>query len=248
MLFNKITKIMLKSQAFTKKSDQLQVKKEFSKFGDCSINFTVTFIQPKETLVKYYSQEQAEHAYSNLNNRKFLDVFLNLQHLSNNKLENPEPAKLKYKLTDIEISIPSKPINFFSTIAADLTPNSYSSPCFPDITQSSIESSKSSARSDLGQNESPVSVSMLPIGNPWKGIRWPPRIRENEPEEQKLEFQVSLPIPPLKRKLEGVSLAITSKKPKEDLFFCEYCKKTVKKKSVKAHNSSKLHQSNLKMN
>ena len=239
---------MLKSQAFTRKSDQLQVKKEFSKFGDCSINFTVTFTQPKETLIKYYSQEQAEGAYINLNNKKFLDVYLNLEHLSSNQPENPEPVKLKYKVTDIEISIPSKPINFLSAIAPDLTPNSYSSPCFPDITQSSIESSRSSARSDIGPNESPVSVSMLPIGNPWKGIRLPSRIQEFEPEEQKLEYQVSLPIPPLKRKLEGVSLAIPRKKPKEDLVFCEYCKKTVKKKSVKAHNSSKLHQSNLRMN
>lgn len=240
-------KIMLRSQSFSCKSDQILLKKEFSRFGDCNLTFTVTFKQPKETVIKYSTQEHADIAYLNLNNQRFLDVYLNLEYILINQQDNPDSSKQKPKIADIEITIPSKSINFLSAPAIDLTPNSYNSPFFPDITQSSIESSKSSARSDNGQIESPVSVSMLPIGNPWKGVKIPNLVDDKEPEE-KIEYQVSLPIPPLKRKFEGVSLAIPTKKQKDDSYFCEYCKKSVKKKSIKSHNSSKLHQSNLKMN
>ena len=218
-------------------------KSKFEEFGNCSIVFKVMFKQSDEILVTYSHQEQAQEAYLSLNGTTLSTSLLYLELITDS---NNTPIE-KIRSPDIEITIPTNQISFLSTPSNELTPGSNHSPFFPNNTQSPVDSPRNSpGQSDYMIPESPVSVSRLPISNQWNENS----LLGNELHSFDDNFKYSeTNLPPLKRKCETISLVIPKKKKGKDseMAFCMVCQRSVKKKSMKAHQNSKLHQSNLKM-
>jgi hypothetical protein len=222
-------------------SDQGIFRSKFESFGPCSIVFKVRDMQSDEILVTFGIQEQAQEAYRSLNGASFREFQLSLELITEERFDSHLERS---KNDDIEIIIPTKQINFLSTPSCELTPtSSYHSPFFPNNTQSPIDSPRNSPPlSDYMQMDSPVSVSRLPISESWKTS---PHGNFLSLEETKIKFPDKYE-PPLKRRCESISLAFPKKpKPEDsDMTFCSICQKSIKKKSLRAHNSSKLHRSN----
>lgn len=152
---------------------------------------------------------------------------------------------LEGKASDIEIIIPAKQLSFEFLSNYEATPSgSYHSPCFPEINQSPIDSPLESLK--ITENpgaESPPSVIRLPVSqNGWKGIKLPASISPIPDQPQLIQVS-SIPIP-TSSKLSKIHEKV--KKPGE-FFMCAVCGKSIKKKSIKSHNTSKVHQMNLKM-
>jgi hypothetical protein len=127
----------------------------------------------------------------------------------------------------------------------DLTPGSYHSPCFPEVNQSPLDSPIESAKSgDLQAAESPLSVIRLPLGqSAWKGIKLP--IRTEIRPQDSFQF-IQKPDPKSEKPTKPAKIKEKLSKP-SDFFMCSVCGKSIKKKSIKSHNTSKVHLMNLKM-
>jgi hypothetical protein len=234
--------MLLKCQPFNIKTDQTDLKAEFSKYGECILQFSVHDNQENETLITYQNIEDASKAYKTLNNSIFHSSFLSLTQESlsfPSSSENPSYSNSLHS-KDIEILIPSNHVKFLSAPSNEVPQSSYNSPCFPEICQSSRGSSKSSTKSEMIPVESPVSVSRL--NSPWLTCLVS---FKQDPVQEKLDSPIILELPPFKRKTRS-SISPLGTEKSEDLAFCEVCKKSIKKKSLKVHFSSKLHQSNLK--
>lgn len=224
-------------------SQEILFKSKFEEFGSCAFVFKVISTQSDEILVSYNHQYQAQSAYLSLNGTTLSTAHLNLELINDSVRTLIE----KPRALDIEITIPTKQISFLTTSSNELTPGSVHSPFFPNNTQSPVDSPRNSpGQSDYMRVESPVSVSRLPISNQWN---------ENSLLgnnffcfDENLRYSESS-APPLKRKCGNISLVIPKKKKAEDfnMAFCMICQRSVKKKSLRAHNNSKLHQTNMKM-
>ena len=193
--------------------------------------------------MSYNHQNQAQSAYLSLNGTALSSIHLNLELINDSARTQIE----KPRAPDIEITIPSKQISFLTTPSSELTPGSNHSPFFPNNTQSPVESPRNSPeQSDYMRVNSPVSVSRLPISSQWNENS----LLRNEYfcSDENLRYNDSS-APPLKRKCDKISLVIPKKKRCEDfnMAFCLICQRSVKKKSLRAHNNSKLHQTNMKM-
>lgn len=233
----------IKSCPLPSLTHEVLFKSKFEEFGNCSIVFKVIYKQSDEILVTYSHQEQAQEAFLSLNGTTLSTVPLYLELITDSNQTHFE----KLRSPDIEITIPTKQISFLSTPSNELTPGSNHSPFFPNNTQSPVDSPRNSpGQSDYMIPESPVSVSRLPISNQWKENS----LLGNElfSFDDNLRYS-EMNLPPLKRKCETISLVIPKKKKGEDseMAFCMVCQRSVKKKSMRAHQNSKLHQTNLKM-
>lgn len=155
-----------------KDSEKEALKTEFNKFGECSLAFTVIPIKETHTVVSFLNEKNARKAFEDLNNSVVCDSKLTLA-LSETKLEvnkgKSHPGqKLNKKInSDIEITIPAKPIIFELATNSALTPTgSYYSPCFPEVYQHQLDSPSGLVKSyETGYDESPLSVIRLPCVN-----------------------------------------------------------------------------------
>lgn len=153
---------------------------------------------------------------------------------------------LEGKASDIEIIIPAKQLSFDFIGNSEATPSgSYHSPCFPEINQSPIDSPLESLKSsELQAAESPLSVIRLPVSqSAWKGIKLPAWTSDQSPKTPSTSLQIPNPI---QSSLKLSKIHEKVKKP-GDFFMCTVCGKSIKKKSIKSHNTSKVHMMNLKM-
>ena len=156
------------------------------------------------------------------------------------------PKHLEGKASDIEIIIPVKQLSFDFISNNEATPSgSYHSPCFPELNQSPLDSPLESLKSsEVQAAESPLSVIRLPVSqSAWKGIKLPAWTSDHPQKTP----PTSLQIPDLiQTSLKLSKIHEKVKKPGE-FFMCTVCSKSIKKKSIKSHNTSKVHMMNLKM-
>ena len=239
----------IKCQPFKQKKDQKHITEEFNSYGECSLIFLVFSNQQNETIISYKHYQEALNAHQSLNNQAFRDFHLNLKiekQFSPDLNEEGQINPIKRYPSDIENIIPHDPVIFLTAAANDSSPTPYSSPFFPDMGQSSRGSSKSSGKSEIYQVESPISVSRLP--GPWTSQKFFFGYEGNQSEKVAETTGNLLLVPTPKRKLVLFPEVQSIKPENKDLTFCEVCRKPIKKKSLKSHFSSKLHQSNSKMN
>lgn len=241
-----------------KDCDKETIKSEFYKFGECSVAFKVIPIKETHTVVSFLNEKNAQKAFEKLNNSILCDAKLNLA-LSESKFKSlkvkdgiSKPSqKLSKKVnSDIEITIPIRPIIFEFATNSALTPTgSYYSPCFPEVYQHQTDSPSNIMKNyETGHDESPLSVIRLPVvNNIWNGGGFVDFIGGDKGNYECNEGRCNKRMDgKVNRKSEKKKIKKGNKKA-GDVFVCAVCGRMIKRNSVGAHNKTRVHLMNVKM-
>ena len=176
----------------------------------------------------------------------------NLSELSENRNAFKRNLNVRVINPDIEVQIPVNELALVSQYSfVDSTPTgSYSSPFFPEAyTYSYLSSPRSQINlPEINNDDSVISVNKIPSEIKFCEISQH-IIKDDSPKSANMiRHEINFCEPSQYSENESKQIKKKLNEKKIQMVNCDICERIIKKKSMKAHIQTKVHQNNLKLN